>query len=70
VADLAAELGCSEMTVRRDLNVLERDGVIRCAHGAAVAASLRASEKPYPVRAFEPGEEKARIGRGVSMCSN
>jgi DeoR/GlpR family transcriptional regulator of sugar metabolism len=46
------------------------DGVIRRAHGAAVAASLRASEKPYPVRAFESGEEEARIGRAVSMCSN
>jgi DeoR/GlpR family transcriptional regulator of sugar metabolism len=66
VTELAAEMGCSEMTVRRDLNVLERDGLIRRVHGSAVAASLRASEKPYPVRAFELGEEKARIGRAVA----
>lgn len=39
VAELAAELGCSEMTVRRDLNALEHDGVIRRVHGSAVAAS-------------------------------
>jgi DeoR/GlpR family transcriptional regulator of sugar metabolism len=44
------ELGYSEMTIRRDLNVLERDGVIRRVHGSEVAASLWASEKPYPVR--------------------
>jgi DeoR/GlpR family transcriptional regulator of sugar metabolism len=45
---------------------LEHDGVIRRVHGSAVAASLRASEKPYPVRAFESGEEKERIGRAVA----
>jgi DeoR/GlpR family transcriptional regulator of sugar metabolism len=66
VAELAAELGCSEMTIRRDLNALEHDGVIRRVHGAAVSASLRASEKPYPVRAFESSQEKERIGRAVA----
>jgi DeoR/GlpR family transcriptional regulator of sugar metabolism len=66
VTELAAELGCSEMTVRRDLDVLERDGVIRRVHGAAVATGLRASEKPYQVRAFESGEEKEHIGRAVA----
>lgn len=66
VTELAAELGCSEMTVRRDLDVLERDGVIHRVHGSAIAASLRASEKPYPVRAFELGAEKERIGRAVA----
>ena len=46
VNELAAELGCSEMTVRRDLDILEREGVVRRVHGSAVAASLRAHEKP------------------------
>jgi DeoR/GlpR family transcriptional regulator of sugar metabolism len=66
VAELAAELGCSEMTIRRDLNALEKDGIIQRVHGSAVATSLRASEKPYPVRAFEHGEEKERIGRAIA----
>jgi DeoR/GlpR family transcriptional regulator of sugar metabolism len=66
VSQLAAMLDCSEMTVRRDLDVLERDGVLRRAHGAAVAVNLRADEVPYAIRAFEATEAKARIGRAVA----
>jgi DeoR/GlpR family transcriptional regulator of sugar metabolism len=66
VSELAAEFGCSEMTIRRDLDTLERDGVVRRTHGSAVPASLRADEKPYPVRAFEASEAKERIGRAVA----
>jgi DeoR/GlpR family transcriptional regulator of sugar metabolism len=54
------------MTIRRDLDTLERDGVVRRTHGLAALASLRADEKPYPVRAFEAGEAKERIGRAVA----
>jgi DeoR/GlpR family transcriptional regulator of sugar metabolism len=35
-------------------------------HGSAVAAGLRADEKPYPVRAFEASGAKERIGRAVA----
>ncbi len=66
VNELAAELGCSEMTIRRDLDVLERDGVVRRVHGSAVATSLRTHEKPYAVRAFEGAEAKERIGSAVA----
>jgi DeoR/GlpR family transcriptional regulator of sugar metabolism len=66
VSELAAEFGCSEMTIRRDLDTLERDGVVRRTHGSAVPASLRADEMPYPVRAFEASEAKERIGRAVA----
>lgn len=66
VSELAAEFGCSEMTIRRDLDALGRDGVVRRMHGSAVTASLRADEKPYPVRAFEASDAKERIGRAVA----
>jgi DeoR/GlpR family transcriptional regulator of sugar metabolism len=66
VSELAAEFGCSEMTIRRDLDALGRDGVVRRTHGSAVTASLRADEKPYPVRAFEASDAKERIGRAVA----
>ena len=66
VSELAAGFGCSEMTIRRDLDALERDGVVRRTHGSAVMASLRAAEKPYSVRAFEANEAKERIGRAVA----
>lgn len=35
VADLAEDLGVSDMTVRRDLRRLERDGQLRIVHGGA-----------------------------------
>ena len=38
VAHLAAELGCSTETVRRDLDALAREGHLRRLHGAAVSA--------------------------------
>ena len=66
VRQLAAELGCSEMTVRRDLDALERDGVLHRVHGGAVDAGLRADELPYAVRLFEAAEAKERIGRAVA----
>jgi DeoR/GlpR family transcriptional regulator of sugar metabolism len=66
VSQLAASLECSEMTVRRDLDFLERDGVLRRVHGGAVAFSLRSDEMPYAMRAFEAADAKERIGRAVA----
>src|SRR5579863_10022060 len=62
VAALAVDLGCSEMTVRRDLEALERDGVLRRVHGGATRVPGTAQEAPYAVRAFSHVDEKARIG--------
>ncbi|HEX3541988.1 MAG TPA: DeoR/GlpR family DNA-binding transcription regulator [Acidimicrobiales bacterium] len=66
VRQLAADLECSEMTIRRDLDALARDGVIRRVHGGAVAVQLRRYELPYAVRALEAVEAKQRIGRAVA----
>lgn len=66
VSKLAAELGCSEMTVRRDLDMLERDGVVRRVHGGAVRVQLRRDELPYAVRVLEAIEAKQRIGQAVA----
>jgi DeoR/GlpR family transcriptional regulator of sugar metabolism len=66
VSQLAIALGCSEMTVRRDLEVLERDGVIRRERGGAVAFNLRGDEVPYSVRVFEAVEVKERIATAVA----
>ena len=67
VTDLAVILGCSEMTVRRDLEVLERDGILRRIHGGALRAFHTAEETPYAMRALSHAEEKARIGR---LCAD
>jgi DeoR/GlpR family transcriptional regulator of sugar metabolism len=53
------------MTVRRDIDALERDGVVRRVHGGAVAFSLRGDEVPYSVRTFEAVEAKERIATAV-----
>jgi DeoR/GlpR family transcriptional regulator of sugar metabolism len=66
VSTLAITLGCSEMTVRRDLDALEREGVLRRVHGGAVAFNLRGDEVPYSLRAFEAVEAKERIAREVA----
>jgi len=63
VRRLADDLGCSEMTIRRDLDVLSRDGAIRRVHGGAVRVSLRRDEPPYALRALAGVEAKQRIGR-------
>jgi DeoR/GlpR family transcriptional regulator of sugar metabolism len=66
VRQLAADLGCSEMTIRRDLDALEHDGVIRRVHGGAVKVSLRRDEPPYAERALAATAAKQRIGRAAA----
>jgi DeoR/GlpR family transcriptional regulator of sugar metabolism len=66
VRQLAAELNCSEMTVRRDLDVLEHDGVVRRVHGGAIRVQLRRDELPYAARLLEASDAKQRIGRAVA----
>ena len=43
VADLAAELGVSAITVRRDLAELDSAGLLRRVHGGAVGTSPAAA---------------------------
>jgi DeoR/GlpR family transcriptional regulator of sugar metabolism len=66
IRQLATDLGCSEMTIRRDLDALARAGVLHRVHGSAVGVSLRADEVPYAVRVFEAAAAKERIGRAVA----
>jgi DeoR/GlpR family transcriptional regulator of sugar metabolism len=54
------------MTVRRDLDALEHEGVIRRVHGGAVALNSRSTEVPYSLRTFEAVEAKERIGNAVA----
>jgi DeoR/GlpR family transcriptional regulator of sugar metabolism len=66
ISQLALSLGCSEMTIRRDLEVLERDGVLRRERGAVVAFNLRGDEVPYSLRVFDAAEVKERIAKAVA----
>jgi DeoR/GlpR family transcriptional regulator of sugar metabolism len=63
VSDLAESLGVSEMTVRRDLRELARDGRVERVRGGAVSAS---AEPPFEQTVVERYEAKDRIGRAAA----
>jgi DeoR/GlpR family transcriptional regulator of sugar metabolism len=63
VADLAESFGVSEMTVRRDLRTLARDGKVERVRGGAVRAS---DEPPFEQIAVERFEAKDRIGAAAA----
>ncbi|MFL6122191.1 DeoR/GlpR family DNA-binding transcription regulator [Actinophytocola sp.] len=63
VADLATMTGASEMTIRRDLEVLAAQGVLERYRGGARSLLLRGSEPPFALRATESVDAKRRIAR-------
>ncbi|ETK37906.1 decarboxylase [Microbispora sp. ATCC PTA-5024] len=66
VAELAATYGVSEMTIRRDLDELAQQGVVRRVRGGALSLLLRGEEPPFGVREREAVEAKRRIGAEVA----
>jgi DeoR family transcriptional regulator, aga operon transcriptional repressor len=63
VAGLAAELAVSEVTVRTDLDGLERTGVLRRVHGGALPATGSVRESSVEATAELDADVKRRIGR-------
>lgn len=61
VADLAADLDVSEMTVRRDLDALDAQNLLRKVHGGAVTRHNRGEEPGSSVKAAQQRDEKAAI---------
>ena len=66
VADLARRLFVSPSTIRRDLALLEREGLLRRTHGGAMAVTRQSSEIPLSMRTGERRAEKAAMGRLAS----
>jgi DeoR/GlpR family transcriptional regulator of sugar metabolism len=63
VADLVRELEVSDMTVRRDLEILHEQGLLEKVHGGATAPSRLASYEPaFVTKATLQQAEKAAIG--------
>jgi DeoR/GlpR family transcriptional regulator of sugar metabolism len=62
VPQLARELGVSEMTIRRDIRRLERDGFVRQTYGGASAHLTRSFDVSFNARALEHSREKRLIG--------
>ncbi|MFQ6393604.1 DeoR/GlpR family DNA-binding transcription regulator [Nocardia sp. KC 131] len=66
VADLSEQYGVTTETVRRDLAVLDRTGLIRRVHGGAVpAAALTAIELGTTEREHSRAAEKDRIAKAA-----
>jgi DeoR/GlpR family transcriptional regulator of sugar metabolism len=66
VEELVSECGASGATIRRDLDVLERNGVLRRVHGGARSLVLRGENPEYGQRELEDHAVKVRIGAGVA----
>ncbi len=60
--DLNRLLGASEATVRRDLEWLEREGILERTHGGAILSQRMTLEPEYVQRAHTNPEEKRLIG--------
>ena len=64
VSDLTQRLGVSDMTIRRDLEVLARDGLIEKVHGGAVLPGTPASHEPgFEAKLVLEQPEKTTIAR-------
>lgn len=63
IGTLATKLGVSEMTIRRDLDVLERDGTVQRTHGGAILAERMSFEFEFHQRRLAMREEKLAIAR-------
>ena len=66
VSDLVKEFKVSEMTIRRDLDILENQGLLRRVHGGAVSRRGRSYEPPFMLRTSENLENKIRISQAAA----
>ena len=63
LTELSAVLSVSEMTVRRDLDVLQQDGLVERVHGGAVVAQLGGDEPGFENKLHREQAEKEAIAR-------
>ena len=67
VIDLTQQLGVSDMTIRRDLEVLAKDGLVEKVHGGAVLpGSHNAHEPGFEDRLVLERPEKSSIARAAA----
>ncbi len=67
VGDLATELGVSEMTIRRDLDYLDRRGLVVRIHGGAMIRRDRATNEPdFGTKRQRQLSEKGAIAAAAS----
>src|SRR3954453_9488732 len=65
VAELSAELEVTSETIRRDLTILERHGVLRRVHGGAIPVERLGFEPALSMRENVMTAEKSRIAKAA-----
>lgn len=69
--ELAQRFSVSEMTIRRDIQRLERDGFLRRTYGGATAHLTRSFDLAFNARALQAAREKRLIGmRAASLLDD
>jgi DeoR/GlpR family transcriptional regulator of sugar metabolism len=66
VNDLARELAVSEVTVRQDLDILEKQELLSRTHGGAILIAKRGFERPFQIQETAFRDEKIRIGKAAA----
>ena len=61
--EIAEEVGVSDMTIRRDVERLEREQLLQRVHGGAVVSGRRSFEPPFSIRLRENVDQKRQIAR-------
>ncbi|TFV96109.1 DeoR/GlpR transcriptional regulator [Algoriphagus kandeliae] len=63
VSDLSKALNVTMVTVRKDLKLLEKKGLLYRSHGSATSVSPYVSDRSVQVKKLEQVEEKSRIAQ-------
>ena len=66
VAELVVRFGVTDVSIRRDLTILEDSGLVRRVHGGAVVTARNRRDGAYATKARENRELKARIGAAAA----
>lgn len=66
VTRLAQELAVTEVTIRRDLAAMEREGLLIRYHGGAVLPQSMVQDLPFQSKLQAQPDEKARIARAAA----
>lgn len=70
ISELARQFSVSEMTIRRDLHLLEKTGLIESVYGGAKSASYSPFELTYAQRELLEVESKRSIGHAAAKLVN
>lgn len=70
VTDIARDLGVSDMTVRRDLDILDQQGLIEKVHGGATASGSSLFEPGFDAKSeLQLGEKESIAAAAVDLVS-